>query len=95
MAIQEMLPPLRVEHSALTIDLVIKEDDGLAWIDGDKVVINARWLTNHPPSIEEIVEEINRSVIHEIIEHIIGLEHRHAVYAETIVYGSPWYRRKH
>mgnify|MGYP000032265651 FL=1 len=74
--------------------IVLCEDDGLAWLDEDEIVINARWLTNHPPDISEIIEEINRSVIHELLEHIIGLGHEHAVYAEALIFGSPNYSRR-
>ncbi|WFO75372.1 hypothetical protein J4526_00225 [Desulfurococcaceae archaeon MEX13E-LK6-19] len=80
-----------VEKGSIDLDIVIKEDDGLAWVDGNKIIINARWLTNHPPDLDEIIEEINRSTIHEIIEHYYGLGHRAAVIAESLVFGSPWY----
>lgn len=74
--------------------IVLCENDGLAWLDENDIVINARWLTNHPPDISEIIEEINRSIIHELIEHIIGLGHRYAVYAEELIFESPNFSRK-
>lgn len=80
-----------VGRGGIDLDIVIKENDGLAWVDGNKIVINARWLTNHPPDLNEVVEEINRSVLHEIIEHYCGLGHYIAVIAESIVFGSPWF----
>ncbi len=81
-------------EKGLGLRIVLREDDGLAWIEDGEVVINARWLTNHPPDIDEIIEEINRSVIHEILEHILGLGHEYAVAGETLVFGSPNYSRR-
>jgi len=76
------------------LEVVVVEDDGLAWFVDGVIYVNARWLTNHPPDIREVVEEISRCVLHELLEHVIGLGHEYAVIGESMVYGSPVYRRK-
>lgn len=77
-----------LERRVIHIEFTIREDDGLAWVNGDTIVINARWLTNHPPNVNEVIDEINRSVLHEILEHYHGLGHECALAAESLVYGS-------
>lgn len=77
-----------IEKGNIGFDIVVKENDGLAWVDGNRIIVNARWLTNHPPNLDEVIEEINRSIIHEIIEHYYGLGHRIATYVESIIFNS-------
>ena len=79
---------ITIEKGDIGFDIVVKENDGLAWVDGNRIIVNARWLTNHPPDLDEVIEEINRSIIHEIIEHYYGLGHRVATYVESIIFNS-------
>ncbi len=58
-----------------------KDDDGAAWIEGDTIVINIKWI-----NIEDEVEwYIDESFIHEYVEHVLGLGHEVAVYVEHIL----------
>lgn len=79
---------ISVEHGDIDFEFVLCENDGMAWVDGNKIVINARWLTNHPPDLNEVVEEILRSTVHEIVEHYYGMGHDAAVYAENIIFNE-------
>ncbi|RLG82724.1 MAG: hypothetical protein DRO40_06955 [Thermoprotei archaeon] len=79
---------VEIDKSDIEIDFVIKEDDGLAWYEDNRIIINARWLTNHPPDLREVIEEINKSIIHEIIEHCYGLGHKVAMLAEHLLFSS-------
>lgn len=65
------------------VDFTVKEDDGAAWYESGKIVINLRWL-NFDWEVENYILEC---IIHEYIEHVMGLGHRAASYAEKIVRG--------
>jgi len=65
------------------IDFTVREDDGAAWYESGKIVINLRWL-NFDWEAENYILEC---IIHEYIEHVIGLGHRVASYAEKVVRG--------
>lgn len=65
----------------VNIMIKYKDDDGAAWIEGDTIVINVKWI-----NIEEEVEwYIDESFIHEYIEHVLGLGHEVAVYVEQVL----------
>jgi len=65
------------------IDFTVREDDGAAWYESGKIVINLRWL-NFDWEVENYILEC---IIHEYIEHVVGLGHRAALYAEKVVRG--------
>lgn len=67
------------------IRIVIKEDDGMAWMEDGVLYLNARWLTNFPEDIDEVIDEIVTSTVHEIVEHLFDLGHDVAVRSETYV----------
>jgi len=72
------------------VELVYREDDGAAWVEGDTVQINVKWI-----NIEEEAEwYIDESFIHEYIEHVLGLGHERAVFVEKVLRRllySEWY----
>jgi len=65
------------------VDFTVREDDGAAWYESGKIVINLRWL-NFDWEVENYILEC---IIHEYIEHVVGLGHRAALYAEKVVQG--------
>lgn len=61
--------------------IMYKDNDGAAWIEGDTIVINIKWL-----NLEEEAEwYIDESFIHEYVEHVLGLGHAAAVYVEKLL----------
>ncbi|HIP86002.1 MAG TPA: hypothetical protein EYH17_05095, partial [Pyrodictium sp.] len=65
------------------IDFTVREDDGAAWYESGKIVINLRWL-NFDWEVENYILEC---VIHEYIEHVMGLGHRAASFVEKVIRG--------
>jgi hypothetical protein len=65
----------------VAVELVYREDDGAAWVEGGIVMINVKWI-----NVEDEAEwYIDESFIHEYVEHILGLGHENAVYVERVL----------
>ncbi len=62
------------------IVFVFREDDGAAWYESGRIVINLRWINSE----DEIENYIIESFIHEYVEHVLGLGHNAALYAEKV-----------
>jgi len=60
---------------------VLREDDGCCWIEDGTLFLNLRWA-----SPRDVVEYIDRCVIHEVVEHVLGEGHRVAEAAEKLVF---------
>lgn len=63
------------------VEFTVREDDGAAWFDAGRVVVNLRWLMFDWEAERYIVE----CFIHEYIEHVLGLGHETAVFVERVL----------
>ena len=63
------------------IELTYRDDDGVAWFDGERIYVNLRWINIE----EEVAWYIDESFIHEYIEHVLGLGHERAVFVEKVL----------
>lgn len=70
---------LNLLGGSIKVKFVIKDMDGQGWFEDGAIVINARWLD------EDCEKDIILTFIHEYVEHVLGLGHERAVYAEKAV----------
>ncbi len=73
------------------IDFVMCEDDGVAWYERGRIVINLRWVNFE----DEVEEYIDTAFIHEYVEHILGLGHETALQVEKLLKPSHTPKTKH
>ena len=66
------------------VEPVLREDDGVAWMEGEVLFLNFRWMWEEGTP-EEVVEEIVRATVHEVVEHVLDEGHEAAVAAEKAI----------
>lgn len=61
----------------VNLEFTLREDDGACWFEDGKIMVNLKWLYEW-----DAEDYISDCIIHEYIEHILGLGHAAAVIAE-------------